>query len=79
MGESSICGYLRLLTDETRCSRRVFVIDNLFLSTINSTVCQPNFGQSSTINWGKRYYRREQLVDSFSLLNGDNESITFSD
>ena len=38
---------LRLLTDETRCSRRIFVIDSYILSTINSTVCQTSRRQQT--------------------------------
>ena len=33
--------YGRLETEETRYSRRLFVIDKFFSSTRNSTVCQP--------------------------------------
>ena len=37
--------YLWLQTGETRCSRRLFVIDKFFSSTRNCTVCQPSHRQ----------------------------------
>ena len=62
---------LRLSTDETRCCRWLFLINDFLPSTLNFALCH----QSCR----REVLKKQKVIDSFSLFERENASTRFSD